>query len=278
MNSQDTHRWLLTACLVLLGISMPAQAWPWTNMDWIWEIPDHPHYQDITVPDGLTVNDLKIWLPHPPVDPDPFVTGMPYNDDYNYNDGTATFGPGGSTFYGGSNVGVTWTSKFAGDVVTDCQFTYDNSPVGEQLDLKNISMGYAFDYDDVGKSMTVSVTNNGTLDATYTDMRLAFCIPVEHLETPGQFHEDPAYLAGTPVSVLTSGSILVGQTLVIGSFPLDDDPGVNLNNNGYILADATFAFADGSEYRYATGGYGVPEPATLSLLGIGGIALLRRKR
>ncbi len=276
MFSRAIHRQLPAAICVILCLGAIANAWPWTNMDWVWEVPEHPHYQDLTVPDGITVNDLKVWIPYPPTGPDPFATGMPYNDDYDYGEGTMTFGPGGMTFEAGSSVGVSWTSKFASDLISNFQFTLDNTPVGPLVDMQNCALGYGFEYDDVGNMMTVSITNHGSLDAAFSEMRLAYCIPVEYLNVPGEFHEDAAYASGTAVTVLPSGSLLAGQTLVIGSFALDDELGVN--NHGYILADATYTFSDSTSYRFAAGGIGTPEPATIGLLALGGAGLLRRRR
>jgi hypothetical protein len=53
----------LVGGLLSLGAPMVAGSWYWP-----WEVPDHPHYQTLQVPnDAVWANDLRVEVPHPPV-------------------------------------------------------------------------------------------------------------------------------------------------------------------------------------------------------------------
>ncbi|HZZ43418.1 MAG TPA: hypothetical protein VFE58_10820 [Tepidisphaeraceae bacterium] len=263
-----SSRRLLAFSITLLGSCAFAHASSFSDR-WTWFTSDYVHFQTATVPgDAVGANDLHVYLVHTPLTGNPpTATGMPYQS-YNAGTGEMSFGTGSVTFAPGDNVAVQWESKFASDTAVSYQFTSNGSPTGSSVDLSDPTIGYSYNYNPVAHTMTVSVTNlSSTLTASYSDLRMAYMVPDSYLTQPdGAFASDAAYNEGVAVTVAsTIGTLAPAQELVIGSFALDDT--ANINNLGYILADADFDFGNGISYRLADAGIGTAVPPPTSALG-----------
>jgi hypothetical protein len=269
----------ISLCVAVFGLviaAMPRASQAAFGDRWTWFTPDYAHYQAVEVPfDVPAANDLHVFLVHPPEGNNPPTAGgMPYTG-YNSGTGQMSFGAGVTTYVPGDKVGVQFESKFDSDSATAYRWTLNGTAVGSTVDLTDARVGYNYNYDNTGHTMTVSVANlSTTTSASFSNLRLAHSVPDSYLTDAGGIASNAAYASGIPVSVGTvSGTLTPGQQMIIGSFALDDVN--NVNNIGYILADGNYTFG-GSSLEMAAGGFGTPEPTTLPLLAFGSLALRRR--